>query len=480
MTPENISEEIDYSRKWYAMAAVAMGIILGTIDASIVNIALPTLVHELNTYFSLVQWVVLSYLLTITTLMLGTGRIADIVGKKTLYISGMAIFTAGSLLCALSPTIYWLIGARVFQGTGAVMTMALGAGIISEVFPPAERGKSLGIIGSMVSIGIITGPVIGGLIINRLSWHWIFLVNIPVGITGILMSIKFIPYTKPKAGQKFDYRGAFFMFICLLSLLLALTRGQKKGFTESSVLILFTVFILFHIGFIVTELKAEDPLLNLRLFRRGLLSFNIFMGFSVFISMAGVILLIPFYLQNILKMNPASMGLLLATIPLSAGIVSPFSGSISDRYGTWIMNAIGLMFILTGFLLMSVIFNGSSAAPAYISAFIPLGIGLGTFQSPNNSAIMHSFPRHQYGTASSLLAITRTLGQTSGIALLGALWAYRVASYSGRTLNEGPSKASVKNQVSGLHDVFIISSVVIFISLVLAITGFIKSRRKNG
>ena len=471
---KNETAIIDYSRKWYAMSAVGMGIFMGTIDLSIVNIAMPTLVRELNSQFSTVQWVVLSYLLTITTLMLGIGRISDMIGKKSLYIFGMIIFTIGSLLCAISPNVYWLIGFRVFQGLGSVMLMALGAGIVSDVFPPSERGKSLGIIGSIVSIGIVTGPVLGGLIIDLASWHWIFLVNLPVGVIGIFMSIKFIPYSKPKSGQRFDYTGAILLFISILSLLMGLTMGQKKGFSNRYIHLLFLNFIIFLFIFVRVELRIRNPLINLRLFQRGLLSFNIIMGFFSFFSISGVIFLIPFYLENIVKLNPGFIGILLATIPLSMGVVSPFAGTLSDKYGTWIINIVGLIFILLSYVLATG-FNSNTTVPGYIAVFVPLGLGLGTFSSPNNSAIMHSFPREQYGIGSSLLAFTRTLGQTAGVAGLGAFWAFRVSHYSGGLLKEGPSKAEVKAQIAGLHDVFIISTVLIFMALVLAVTGFKKS-----
>ncbi|MFC1669261.1 MFS transporter [Spirochaetota bacterium] len=469
---------IDYSRKWYAMAAVAMGIFLGTIDASIVNIALPTLVKELNTEFSTVQWVVLSYLLTITTLMLGTGRVADIFGKKHIYIWGIAIFTIGSLLCAISPNVYWLIAFRIFQGIGSVMMMALGAGIVSEAFPPSERGKSLGFIGSIVSIGIVAGPVFGGIIINFLSWPWIFLVNLPVGIAGIIISVKFVPSSKPRGGQKFDFAGASFLFISILTLLLALTFGQRVGFANTYIYLLFSVFVVFLGAFIIVQLKVKNPLIDVRLFRRGLLSINFFMGFSSYLTLAGIILLMPFYLGNILGLSPGTMGLMLSVVPICAGIFSPIAGSLSDRYGTWIINAIGLAFIFLSYLVAQTL-NENTSIIEYILVFIPLGIGMGTFQSPNNSAIMHSFPRENFGIASSLLAITRTLGQTSGIAVIGAIWAGRVAYYSGEIKKIAPTKAKVMDQVSGIHDVFLVSAVLIFISIFLAIWGYFKSKRNE-
>ncbi|HEX9971345.1 MAG TPA: MFS transporter, partial [bacterium] len=178
------TDPIDYSRKWLVMSALGMGIFLATIDGSIVNVALPTLVTQFNTRFEVVQWVVLGYLLTLATLMLSIGRLADMVGKKPIYLAGMVIFTFGSLMCGLSQTVYWLIGFRIFQAIGAAMMISLGTGILTEAFPPQERGKAMGIVGAIVSIGIITGPTLGGFLIDLISWHWIFFVNIPVRIIG--------------------------------------------------------------------------------------------------------------------------------------------------------------------------------------------------------------------------------------------------------------------------------------------------------
>ena len=189
MKPESTypNETVDFSRKWHAMAAVGTGVFLATVDSSIINVSLPTLVRALHTEFAVVQWVVLSYLLTITSTMASIGRLADMVGKKSIYMIGFIIFTLGSALCGLSPSVNWLIGFRVLQAMGAAMIMALGAAIVTESFPPIERGKAMGMIGSIVSIGIMMGPALGGVILSALSWRWIFYVNLPVGIIGTIM-----------------------------------------------------------------------------------------------------------------------------------------------------------------------------------------------------------------------------------------------------------------------------------------------------
>ena len=331
-TPE-AQTKFDYNRKWYVMAAVAMGIFLATIDSSIVNIALPTLVRELNTDFATIQWVVLVYLLTLATLILSFGRLGDMVGKKPVYATGFVVFTFGSILCGLSATVFWLIFFRVVQAIGATVILALGMAIVTEAFPPRERGMALGISGSIVSVGIVLGPTIGGLIIDAWSWNWIFFVNIPVGVIGIIMVLRFIPDIKPVVEQGFDLLGALALFISVLSFLLALTFGQGIGFVNIRILALFATGALFLLLFVLIELRVEQPMIDLRLFKNKYFSISLITGFLTFIAISGTIILIPFYLENVLGYNTRQIGLLLAAIPIAMGIVAPIAGSLSDRFG---------------------------------------------------------------------------------------------------------------------------------------------------
>ena len=318
-----MDNKIDYSRKWYVMASVAMGIFLATIDGSIVNVALPTLMESFHTEFAVVQWVVLAYLLVITTLLLSIGRLADMIGKKPLYTIGFVIFTTGSALCALSPTIYWLIGARLLQAVGGAMTTSLGMAIITEAFPPSERGRALGISGLMVSLGVVVGPTLGGLIIDALSWHWIFLVNLPIGVVGTLMVLHFVPNFKPAGGQRFDFVGAGTMFVALISFLLSLTVGQQIGFNQPLVWGLLGISLIFLATFLLVERGAEQPLIDFSMFESRLFSVNLITGAVTFISMAGVTILMPFYLQGVLGYLPHQVGLLLAPMPIAMGLMRP-------------------------------------------------------------------------------------------------------------------------------------------------------------
>jgi EmrB/QacA subfamily drug resistance transporter len=458
------------------MAATAMGIFLSTIDGSIVNVALPTLTRAFNTQFSTVQWVVLAYLLTVTTLMLSVGRLADMKGKKPIYTAGFAVFTVGSVLCGLAPTAYALIAFRVLQGVGAAMTMALGMAIVTESFPPAERGKARGIVGAVVSVGIVVGPTLGGFIIDALSWRWIFFVNLPIGILGILMVWRFVPAITPPGGQRFDFLVAATLFIALLALLLALTVGQDSGFADPQVLALFAVTAVFTAIFVVIELKTEQPMIDLRLFRNSQFSVSLVTGYIIFVCIAGAIILMPFYLENVLGYDVRQVGLLLAVVPIGLGVAAPLSGWLSDRFGTRPITVAGLAVMLVGFFALSTL-DEDTTALGYVLRFLPIGIGVGIFQSPNNSSIMGSAPREHLGIASGMLAVTRTLGQTAGIAVLGALWASRVFFYVGEALEGGATAAPPAAQVAALQDTFLITTLLITLALALASWGLVQERR---
>ena len=469
-------QTIDYSRKWYVMVAVGVSILLSTIDLTIVNVALPTLVRDLNSNFPTVQWVVLSYLLTQATLLLGIGRLGDIFGKKKLFITGFIIFTVGSILCGLSPTVYWLIAFRVVQAVGAALLLALGMAIITEAFPPAERGKALGISGSIISVGIIVGPTLGGLIISSLSWSWIFFVNIPIGMIGILVGLRYIPDFKPHGHQKFDYFGAVTLFISLLTLLLALTWGQQLGFTEPRIMLLFLAWTIFLVLFLIIEWRISHPMIELPIFRNNLFSIGLITSFMTFVAIAGTVILMPFYLENVLGYSIRQVGLLMAVVPIFMTVIAPVSGTLSDRFGTRPMTVIGLLVLLAGYYAMSTL-NANTTAFGYLLRLLPVGVGMGIFQSPNNSAIMGSLSRERLGIASGLLSISRVLGQTTGTAILGAIWASRVTVHTGSILSGGATTAPIIAQVSGLQDTFWVVIILMALGLVLSIWGLVQARR---
>lgn len=468
--------EKDYTHKWYVMAAISMGILLATIDGSIVNIALPTLVRELDTDFATVQWVVLAYLLTLAVLLLSVGRLADMIGKKRIYTLGFVGFTIGSFLCGLATSVYFLILFRVVQAIGAAMILALGVAIVTESFPKKERGMALGITGTVVSVGIVIGPTLGGIIIDVLSWHWIFFVNIPVGILGILMVIRFVPAIKPVGKQHFDFQGAVTLFISLFAFLIALTVGQNVGFSDYRTIVLLLVWAVFLGIFIFIEKRVWQPMIDLTLFRNSLFSINLVTGFLTFIAIAGMFILLPFYLENILGYSTRQVGLLIAVIPISMGAIAPIAGVLSDKFGTRVITFIGLACLLFGYTFLTSLSDETSTM-AFILLLLPIGIGMGIFQSPNNSAIMGAAPPDKLGIVSGMLALTRTLGQSTGIAIIGAIWAALTFRYAGAVQVASATDAPALAQVSALQNTFMFMAIMSLFSLLLAGWALIKERQ---
>lgn len=473
-----MNQPVDYSRKWFVMAATGMSIFLATVDGSIVNIALPTIAQDLNADFATIEWVVLSYLLTMATLLLSMGRLADMRGKKSIFTAGLALFTLGSVLCAFAPSVYWLIGSRMAQAVGGAMMLALGTAIVTESFPPNERGRALGITGTIVSLGSITGPTLGGLIISVLSWHWIFLVNLPVGILAVFMAFRYIPALKPRGGQHFDFAGAGALFVSLLSFLLALTLGQGVGFTSLLILALFALTLAGAVAFITIERRVEQPMIDLRMFKNALFSVNLVTGLITFLAASGVFLLMPFYMSGVLGFSTGQMGLVLTIVPITMGIMSPISGTLSDRFGTRPMTVIGLALLVLAFIGFSTLSTDTSLL-GLMARYLPLGLGMGIFQSPNNSAIMGAAPKERLGIASGLLSLTRTLGMTMGTALFAAIWAGNVINRVGAPLPGGAIDAPPQIQVAAMHDTYLIVIGLVVFGLGLAAWALWQERRRR-
>lgn len=336
------------------MLGIGMGVLMFTIDTSAVNIVLPTLVQTLQTTFATIQWVVLSYLLVITALVLGAARLGDIFGKKRLYLGGLVVFTISSMLCGLAPGVYSLIAFRGLQGLGAVFISALGAAIITEVFPDSERGRALGIIGAVVSLGVALGPTVGGLLIQIAGWRTIFWINVPIGIVATFIIIRFVPASRGSgAKQRFDALGALIMTVTLTCFALGMTDGQNQGFSSGTTITLLTTAAIGLACFLALEARIKQPMLDLRIFRNLQFSLSLLTGVLVFIVIAGIIFILPFFLEWVLQYSTQQVGLLLAVSPILGGIIAPISGSLSDRFGPRIISLIGLVLMVIGCLLAS-------------------------------------------------------------------------------------------------------------------------------
>ena len=466
------------AHKWWSMFGVGLGVLMSTLDSSIVTIALPTLVEKFHTTFPIIQWVVLSYLVVITAAMLGIARLGDMVGKKQVYMTGLGIFSVGSLLCGLSPSVGWLIGFRALQATGAVMMTSLSLAIITEIFPPEERGRALGVIGSVVSIGFALGPSLGGILVGLVSWRAIFLVNVPIGVAAVLAVWKMVPDLPPRTqDRRFDLMGAFVMFATLAAYALGMTLGQDRGFQDGLILALLAASGVGLGVFLGVESRAKQPMLNLRLFRDPIFGINLLMGLLVFVVIAGLFIF-PFFLELVKHYPTEQVGLMMVAVPALMGIASPVAGALSDRFGSHAISLLGLLVIAGACLGISTL-NQDVTVWGFVLRAAPLGIGFGIFQSPNNSAIMGTAPRDQLGVVSGLLALTRTLGQTSGLPLIGALFTVQV--FAGKTITPGMdvTKAPAADLVRGVNDTYRVAAFIMLGAAVLATLAMILDARRE-
>ena len=469
-----------HQNKWFSLAGLGLGVFMATLDSSIVNISLPTLADIFSARFATVQWVMLSYSLVLTSLMLSAARLGDMVDKKKVYMTGLVLFSFGSLLCGLSPSVGALIGFRAVQGLGAVMMQSLGIAMATQIFPPAERGKALGIMGGIVSIGIAVGPALGGLLIGLTGWRSIFWVNLPVGLITFFMVRRFVPALVPaQRGQRFDIPGALILLASLGCYALGMTLGQNLGFANPLPLALLAAALIGLAGLIAVEKRTAQAMIDLSLFRNPLFSLNLLMGFLTFIVMAGSFIL-PFFLELVKGYPTQQVGLMMMAMPAAMGLTAPASGILSDRFGSRGISMAGLTVVLLGCLTMSTL-SQETTPLGIMLRLAPIGIGFGLFQSPNNSAIMGTAPRERLGIASGLLSLSRTLGQSTGLPLMGVVFsAFAVrASRGGLPAGADITSASPAALTSAIHGTYLVGAGVISLALLLAVIAYRLNKRRE-
>ena len=402
--------------KYRILAALMAGIILGPIDSSIVNVILPTITRSFSASLATAQWVPMIYLLTIGSLGLFFGRLGDIWGYRRVFLSGLVAFIVTSCLCAISPTIHWLIVVRAVQGVAAGMLMSAPLAMVTAVFPAAERGKALGLFAISVSIGLATGPSLGGFLTMAFGWRAAFFINLPVGLGAFAFARKVLPDLRGRPGPV-DLPGTLTGLGALATFLLFVNRAQEEGLTRTTGPLLAAALLL-GVVFLVIERRAPEPMLNLGLFRSPTLNFGLMAALLNFMSQYVVVFLTPFYLQRVLGAGPGHVGLVMTAFPLAVLFVAPFAGILSDRIGTAGPAALGTGLSALACFLMAGLPGGSDISMEWKLALF--GVGTGLFQPPNNSAVMGGSPREHLGVVSSLLGTTRTVGMMMGVAAAGA------------------------------------------------------------
>lgn len=411
------------STRW-ALVALSLSMLMASLDTSIANAGLPALAKAFGAAFQDVQWIVLAYLLAVTSLIVGAGRLADIVGRRRLLFGGLCLFTVASLLCGVAPNLPLLIAARGTQGLGAAIMMALTVALVGETVPKARIGAAMGLLGTMSAIGTTLGPSLGGLLTAGLGWRAIFLVNVPLGVLNLVLAYRHLPEDPRRVkGRRpsFDVVGTLFLALTLAAYALAMTIGWSR-FGPLNLALLLGALMGGGV-FVLVQARAASPLIELAMFRGRTLSASLTMSALVSTVMMTTLVVGPFYLSQALGLGPARVGLALSAGPLVAALAGVPAGRLADRFGARAMTLAGLIGMATGA-------SGVAMIPAWLGIvgyLAPLAVLTGSyalFQAANNTLMMADRRPDQRGVVSGMLNLSRNLGLITGASVMGAVFAF--------------------------------------------------------
>lgn len=407
-----------------ALASLSLSMLLSSLGISIANVGLPTLAQAFDASFQDVQWVVIAYLLAITTLIVSVGRLGDLMGRRRLLLAGISLFTVASALCGFAPTLWLLIGARALQGLGAAVMMALTMAFIGETVAKAKTGSAIGLLGTMSAIGTALGPSLGGVLIAGFGWQAIFLISVPLGALTLLLARRYLPADRPasKAGRGgFDPLGTLLLALTLAAYALAMTTGRGLDMA------LLLVAVVGAGLFVLVEARVASPLIRLALFRDPRLSGSLVMSALVSTVMMATLVVGPFYLSDGLGLDAARVGLALSVGPFVSALTAVPAGRFADRFGAQRMTALGLAGMAAGCLLLSVL-PETLGIGGYIAPLVVLTMGYALFQTANNTAVMTDVPANQRGVIAGMLNLSRNLGLITGASAMGAVFVFASAT----------------------------------------------------
>ena len=461
--------------RWKILPVVLLAPFMGCLDGSIVNVALPTMAKDLGAGLDSVQWTVSSYLIVVSALVLVFGKVADLLGKKQVFVWGFLVLGLGSLLCAFAWTLPVLIVARSFQAIGAAMFMSSNQGIIATIFPPKERGRALGLMGTTVAIGTMIGPPLGGIMVQLFGWPSLFLVNIPISLFAFIAGSVKLPREESRSSLAgFDLVGALLFGLFIFALFFFLLDGQVSGWSAPAELASLVVAALCFLLFLARERRVDDPMIDLSIFRSGLFSVSVLCVLLVFCASFCVNIVQPFYLQDVLGLSPALAGLVLLAAPLMSGVIAPLSGYLADHVGGEALTVFGLLVELASLVGMS--FLGTGSSPLLAAAFLGFfGLGQGVFGSPNTKLIMTHAPQSKLGIAGSVNALARNMGMVSGIAFAVSILYGVMSARLGRKVS-GFVPGAGEAFVLGMRAAFLASAGIIVIAIGLTAARARRSR----
>lgn len=420
--------------RWVVLFTTVAFPFMSTLDTNIVNVALPVLSDKLHVGSAAVAWVASVYLIGMAATILFFGRLGDLKGQTRVFQAGVLAFTVGSLCASLAPSFAFLLAARAVQSLGAAATLANSQAIIARTFSERERGRALGVNGAFVALGYLAGPALGGAIVSAAGWRYIFLVNLPVGAAVFVLGLLFYPKEKPRPGR-LDVLGAVYFAGGIAAFFCATQQGQAIGFGSPFILGCFAFAALCFVLFYRRQKTADQPLLQLAVFQNRLFSVSIFCAFASYMAISCYNLVQPFYLQDLMRLSPARAGLYMTIFPLLVAVVSPLSGALADRTGAEKLTLLGLLLTFAGLLLMATLTarTGLAVMAAYVAV---TAVGNGMFQSPNNALVMASLRPETFGIGGSVNALTRTVGQSAGIAFANALLYGAMSARLGRHVTD--------------------------------------------
>jgi EmrB/QacA subfamily drug resistance transporter len=454
LAPEN--------RKWWTLAAVSFGLFMIMLDNTIVNVALPSIQRSLHIGISELEWVVNGYALTFAVLMLTGGKLADMLGRRRIFVVGLFIFTASSLACGLAPNAHMLIGARVVQGVGSALMNPATLSIITATFPPRQRGMAIGIWAGTSAMALAIGPLVGGLITEYINWNWIFFINVPVGVLGIAVARLVIPESKDTTReQRLDFPGLLTSAVGLFGLTYALIEANNYGWTSARILGLLGVAVVGLGAFAVLELRQRLPMLDLSLFKNSTFTGANVTMMLVALAMFGVFFYVSLFMQNILHSSPVKAGATFLPMTILIILIAPVAGKFSDRVGSrWLVGS--GMALVAGSLLVFSRLDQSSGFWNIFPGLIIGGIGMALTMTPTTAAAMGSVAVDKAGVGSAVLNSMRQVGGALGIAIMGAIVAAQV--HVQRT-----SPKALDQFVQGLHNALHVAAGIAFVAAIVAV-----------
>lgn len=451
------------SVRW-ALASLSLSMLLSSLGTSIANVGLPTLARTFAASFQEVQWVVLAYLLAITTLIVSVGRLGDTLGYRRLLLAGIGLFTAASALCGAAPTLSLLIAARAAQGLGAAIMMALTLAFVAGTVSKEKTGSAMGLLGTMSAIGTALGPTLGGVLIDGLGWRALFLVNVPLGLIAFLLARRHLP--ADRAAQKtarpgFDAAGTLLLALTLAAYALAMTIGRGH-FGPLNLTLLAAAGGGLGL-FVLAESRAASPLIRLTMFRDPALSASLATSALVSTVLMATLVVGPFYLSRALGLNAALVGLVMSVGPLVAALTGVPAGRLVDRLGAHLLTLVGLGGIAAGSAILFVL-PPMFGIPGYLAPLVVITAGYALFQTANNTAVMSGLRPDQRGVISGLLNLSRNLGLITGASVMGAVFA--LAARTTDIMSAPPAAVA-----AGMRVTFAVGAGLIIVALVIAAGG---------